>query len=631
MAKQSKSKMDKPARDFVSTKIKTLMRDFDKTGKIGNSKPSNRGAAQRQAIAVAFSMAQRKGHKVSKGAEDYHNEVLALEEVFDLEEKQFALAQECMAARRHEFSESLDKIFKTFLPLLLEDNPRYNQYLLHNQYMGPSNISANNTGLMNLLMDMAGNPQNYDLDIEPMPLECSRCGARDLALNNQRRGHWGHPEHPGWTLQQAINMGPTTICESCNLHFSQNQGEAHGKGVCIPLYDEITTCEYCNNQDWLGKGVGQRRIVIQNQGEPDFNLDLIGKETWKDMHGKGYCVPLEVINCEDCGGAYTIGPKYNYHDVASFAEFHGSQDDERKLVAIDSLDNDLCWGWKGYKINVTDMKGYARHYIGLEPYEFNALNKDELVSMLIAEHDTTPMAIMDWKRVRNQGENPAPAAPAAPASIEELTPPEIYDLLSKKQGLFENLMNYYHQQHSAEGEERKTNVNLALDEKGFIGTTYPYPANPKSSYTTKIAGGRDVAFRNGDLTVDIIDEREDSVDLIIKGFRGAGTFKDTGEDLQGNRDLIGRVILDLNKTLFQRDDNIWQERVEWDMKNEDLEWDNIHWGAEGRYIGMVSDEENMAIEDLNTNGGFLSVIRVETIIPVVLALTLFSIFSSKNS
>lgn len=62
--------MTKDGKDYVSRKIATIMRDWKKTGKIGNSSPKDSKTAQRQAIAVAFSMAARKGFKGTKKAEE---------------------------------------------------------------------------------------------------------------------------------------------------------------------------------------------------------------------------------------------------------------------------------------------------------------------------------------------------------------------------------------------------------------------------------------------------------------------------------------------------------------------------------------------------------------------------------
>ncbi len=50
----------------VSTKISTIMADYEKTGKIGNSRPKNKAAAMKQAIAVAYSICAREYKKGGK-------------------------------------------------------------------------------------------------------------------------------------------------------------------------------------------------------------------------------------------------------------------------------------------------------------------------------------------------------------------------------------------------------------------------------------------------------------------------------------------------------------------------------------------------------------------------------------
>ena len=55
----------------VSTTIRTLMHDYDRTGKVGNSSPKNRGAALKQAIAIAYSKTnqtyKRSGKRLPSG------------------------------------------------------------------------------------------------------------------------------------------------------------------------------------------------------------------------------------------------------------------------------------------------------------------------------------------------------------------------------------------------------------------------------------------------------------------------------------------------------------------------------------------------------------------------------------
>lgn len=50
----------------VSSKISQIMRDYDKTGRIGSSKPKNRAAAIKQAVAVAYSMVNKDYSKSGK-------------------------------------------------------------------------------------------------------------------------------------------------------------------------------------------------------------------------------------------------------------------------------------------------------------------------------------------------------------------------------------------------------------------------------------------------------------------------------------------------------------------------------------------------------------------------------------
>ena len=69
------SGVSKKGRDFISDKIKLLMGEYRKTGKIGNSTPKDAKAAQQQAIAISFSMAARKGFKgTKKNAESFEAE-----------------------------------------------------------------------------------------------------------------------------------------------------------------------------------------------------------------------------------------------------------------------------------------------------------------------------------------------------------------------------------------------------------------------------------------------------------------------------------------------------------------------------------------------------------------------------
>jgi hypothetical protein len=54
------------SRKTMSKNIKTEMDAYEKTGKIGNSKPASKKKAQKQAVAIAYSKARESGAKLPK-------------------------------------------------------------------------------------------------------------------------------------------------------------------------------------------------------------------------------------------------------------------------------------------------------------------------------------------------------------------------------------------------------------------------------------------------------------------------------------------------------------------------------------------------------------------------------------
>ena len=52
--------------DFVSDKISLIMKEYKTNGMIGRSKPRNKKAAQKQAVAIAYSMAERENFAASE-------------------------------------------------------------------------------------------------------------------------------------------------------------------------------------------------------------------------------------------------------------------------------------------------------------------------------------------------------------------------------------------------------------------------------------------------------------------------------------------------------------------------------------------------------------------------------------
>jgi len=52
--------------DFISDKISLIMKEYKTNGMIGRSKPPNNKAAQKQAVAIAYSMAERENFAASE-------------------------------------------------------------------------------------------------------------------------------------------------------------------------------------------------------------------------------------------------------------------------------------------------------------------------------------------------------------------------------------------------------------------------------------------------------------------------------------------------------------------------------------------------------------------------------------
>ena len=61
--------------DFVRDKISRIMKEYKTNGMIGRSKPRNKKAAQKQAVAIAYSMAERENFAASEM--EMHNDSLA--------------------------------------------------------------------------------------------------------------------------------------------------------------------------------------------------------------------------------------------------------------------------------------------------------------------------------------------------------------------------------------------------------------------------------------------------------------------------------------------------------------------------------------------------------------------------
>ncbi len=72
--KKRKAISKRKKNDFISDKVSIIMSEYDDTGKIGRSTPRTRRAAQKQAIAIAYSMAQTQTFAATEG--EIQNDIL---------------------------------------------------------------------------------------------------------------------------------------------------------------------------------------------------------------------------------------------------------------------------------------------------------------------------------------------------------------------------------------------------------------------------------------------------------------------------------------------------------------------------------------------------------------------------
>jgi hypothetical protein len=286
-----KSALTKPAKEFISSKIKKIMYEYTKTGMIGRSKPANRNAALRQAIAVAFSMAKREGFKVPKKAEEYHSEVFALEE------EVINLLTPCYERGYHRF----------------EPNP---------------NVDATDIlvgGFQDAYLD---NYEDVYLDFDGRDTYeqlyegqiCLDCGAEFSGNDNE----FTWPNHPEIreeledtyeSLYDLIDYGPHSVCEVCNEKMGglYDEPDEHGLGRCVP--EQEIKCGVCGEVGAIGE-----------------NFTYTTLEDWNNSHGEGFCVPIEK-------GDFTIlkKPGFNsyprmgnnlridYATVEDYEKIHGGE------------------------------------------------------------------------------------------------------------------------------------------------------------------------------------------------------------------------------------------------------------------------------------------------------------------
>lgn len=283
-----KSALSKPAKEFISSKIKKIMYEYTKTGMIGRSKPANRNAALRQAIAVAFSMAKREGFKVPKKAEEYHSEV------FSLEEEVYNLLTPCHQRGHHRF----------------EPNPNFD---IHNVVIDNFE-DAYFDNFDDVYLNLDG-PTLYAQIYDGQP--CLDCGA---VYGDNGWDEWGFtwPNNPeileekhdtGEPISELMEYGPHSVCEVCNEKIGgyYDDPDGHGLGRCVP--EQVIKCDVCGEEGVIGEY---------------FTYTTI--EGWNNSHGEGVCVPIKRGGFSIKKGMqfYPTGG-INYATVEDYEKIHGGE------------------------------------------------------------------------------------------------------------------------------------------------------------------------------------------------------------------------------------------------------------------------------------------------------------------
>jgi len=304
-----KSALSKPAKDFISSKIKKIMYEYDKTGMIGKSKPANRNAALRQAIAVAFSMAKREGFKVPKRAEEYHSEVFALEE------EVINLLTPCNVRGHHRF----------------EPNPNVDV----NDMVIESINDAYIDNYDDVYIEFDGRDTYEQLYFGQ---SCLDCGA-EFSGNDYTFTWPNHPEileeieEMNESLYELIEVGPHSVCEVCGEKMGgyYDDPEEHGMGRCVP--EQKIKCDVCGEEASIGE---------------NFDYDSI--DTWDNLHGEGVCVPIrigdiaiqKVLHFTSYPRNHN-GIEINYATVEDYEKIHGgenplSQDGRIYALTVKEID-----------------------------------------------------------------------------------------------------------------------------------------------------------------------------------------------------------------------------------------------------------------------------------------------------
>ena len=302
------------------------MYEYTKTGMIGRSKPANRNAALRQAIAVAFSMAKREGFKVPKKAEEYHSEVFALEE------EVINLLTPCHQRGHHRF----------------EPNP---------------NVDAGDMLVGSFQDAYLDNYEDVYLDFDGRDTyeqlfrgqSCLDCGAEFDGYEYS----FSWPNHPEIreeledtyeSLYDLIDYGPHSVCDVCGEKMGgpYDDPDEHGLGRCVP--EQEIKCDVCGEVGAIGEYFTHTTL-----------------EDWNNSHGEGVCAPIKK-------GDFTIlkKPQFNFYPrdfnnqridyatVEDYEKIHGgenplSQDGRIYTMTVKeinelerSMDGDYFTGPKGY-------------------------------------------------------------------------------------------------------------------------------------------------------------------------------------------------------------------------------------------------------------------------------------------
>jgi hypothetical protein len=514
-----KSALSKSAKEFISSKIKRIMYEYDKTGMIGKSKPTNRNAALRQAIAVAFSMAKREGFKVPKRAEEYHSEVFALEE------EVYNLLNTCNERGYHRF----------------EPNPQFdiNNVVIDNFEFADALFDNFDDVYLNL-----GEATLYAQIYEGQP--CLDCGA---VIGDNGWDEWGFtwPNNPeiieerddtGEPVSELMEYGPHSVCEACGEKKGGYYGDPdeHGIGRCVP--EQEIKCDICGEEGVIGEY---------------FTYTTI--EDWNNSHGEGLCVPIKK-------GDFTIlkKPQFNFYP----RDFNNRRIDYATVEDYEKIhggENPLSQDGRIYALTVKEIDALERSMDGdyfTGPRGIASLRKSDKIERLgvieepkiIQKTVKTPLNVKSIK--------------AYLAKLQKTDP-------DKHDEVMEDLFG-------AEG----LTVDTYRIQDSFVRDVFTYPYTPHTSRTTTMLGGESVYFKEGRIHGYVLRKNEKSMDILINGFTGVAYFTKTKERITSGEKLKGKVALNIDNRFIALYDDEWREDAQWtdsDKHTQQESW-QLDWDSE---------------------------------------------------